>query len=69
MNQSNKDGLTYKSLELAGKVMCSKKKVDVTAAKKPATVIPKTLKRLNAGHRCKTQSTLVREKDEAVITA
>jgi len=45
-NAGNKDSLTWKKLYLAGKIMCDKKKEDVTAAKKPKVVIPKELKRL-----------------------
>jgi hypothetical protein len=68
MNANNKDKLTYKTLKLGGTVMCDAKKVDITAAKKPAVVIPKTLKRLNAAHRCKTQTNLITKVDTAVLT-
>lgn len=59
MNQSNIDLLTYKNLPLAGKVICDKKKEDVTQASKPKVIIPSDLKRLNAGHRCKAASKLI----------
>lgn len=68
MNESNKDALTYKGTSLAGLIMCKEKKVDMTASKKPAVVIPKTLKLLKAGHRCKAQTTLITKEDAAVIT-
>jgi hypothetical protein len=44
MNKSNRDLLTYKKKELAGMVICDKKKEDVTAATKPKVKIPDTLK-------------------------
>jgi hypothetical protein len=68
-NAGNRDALTYKTMSLAGTVMCDEKKVDIAAAKKPAVVIPKTLKRLNAGHRCKTASKLIGKVEESVLTA
>jgi hypothetical protein len=48
-------------------VICTKKKVDITAAKKPAVVIPKTLKRLSEGHRCTTQGALITKEERQVI--
>jgi hypothetical protein len=68
MNGSNADKLTYKAFDIAGKIMCSEgKKKDITAAKKPAVVIPKTLKLLQAGHRCKTQTKLISKVEEAAL--
>jgi predicted metal-dependent HD superfamily phosphohydrolase len=62
MNQDNSDSLTYKAMPLAGKVICDSKKADVSASKKPAVVLPKTLKRLQAGHRCKSTQSLITKK-------
>jgi hypothetical protein len=39
--------------------MCTTKKEDVTTATKPKVDLPKDLKRLNEGHRCKSTSKLV----------
>jgi hypothetical protein len=46
MNQGNVDNLTYKKKSLAGKPVCTAKKEDVAAAKKPKVVIPDNLKLL-----------------------
>jgi hypothetical protein len=64
MNDDNKDKLTTTTLALSGRVMCQSKKVDASAPKKPAVVIPATLKRLNPGHRCKTVTKFVPEYDK-----
>jgi hypothetical protein len=55
-------------MKLSGPVVCQDgKKKDITEATKPAVVIPKTLKRLVAGHRCKTATSLITKEDEKVI--
>jgi hypothetical protein len=41
--------------------MCDSKKSDLSAAKKPAVVIPKELKRLQEGHKCKNTKSLITE--------
>jgi hypothetical protein len=67
MNKSNRDLLTYKKKELAGMVICDKKKEDVTAATKPKVKIPDTLKLVQAGHRCKSASKLIMKEDLATL--
>jgi hypothetical protein len=59
MNHNNVDKLTFRKLDVNGKVECKNPKTDITNTLKPKVVIPDSLKRLQEGHRCKVSSNLI----------